>query len=213
MFGLIDFYLARRSSNVNEIRRGDIYEDQPVYMPARHGIRLTNIDPNDEQDPDFELCGRTEDIFHHPPLKRYHLESNEAWIVHKAKWARPVVVLSHEPTVDPLPGHGPQPSETYLCAPIFGADQHAKELRQRIAAYEFPNLFYLPESGSPSFSEGFVRLDFIQSIRKLDLRNPRCSLTADAMTALDEWLLHYLTGSLPVGSLVGEYRREEMEKL
>lgn len=214
MYGLIpQFYDDPRPGAPDDIRRGDVYLDQPVYLPAKWGLRLTNIDPR-ERDPDFELTGRTEDIFNHSPIKKLNLDSREALIVHKAKWQRPVIVLSEASAVEPIAGKGTAlPSDSFLCVPVFGGDQFPKGLRARIAAYEFPNLFYLPSSTKPPFDEGFIRLDYVQAIRRNDLRSRRCALTEDARNALDDWLVHYLTGRLPAESLVGDYRSEELAKL
>lgn len=125
-----------------------------------------------------------------------------------------MIVLSEATAVDPIAGKGAAiPSGSFLCAPVFGGDQFPKELRERMAAYEFPNIFYLPTSVKPSFDEGFVRLDHMQSVRRNDLRSRKCQLSEDARNALDDWVVHYLTGRLPAESLVSVYRTEELEKL
>lgn len=216
MHGVIDpFYVPAATGNPDMIQRGEIYEDQPMYLPARWGIRLHNFDPTEARDPDLHITGRTEDIFiNHPPLPRYRLEVGEAFVLGKAKWARPVVVLAGE-AVDLLAGPGEaRPSDTFLCAPIYGGDQFSEEIRSRVRAYEFSSLFYLPASKVPVFDEGFVRFDHLQSIRRSNLRRRKAAmLSSEALLALEEWLFHYLTGRLPEDSLIGMYRQETMQQL
>lgn len=216
MHELIDpFYEPAPRGQPNNIQRGQIYDDQPVYMPAKWGLRITRVDPMDDRNVSYEITGRTQDIFSHAPLVGPPpLADGEAFIVGKAKLRRPVIVLAGE-------GFelfaGPQvakPSDTFLCAPVYGGDQYPEEMRKRVRAYEYSNFFYLPESSAPLFREGMVRFDHIQAIRRDHLRNrARTQLTADALLAFQDWLYHYLTGRLSADSLIGEYRAEELGKL
>jgi hypothetical protein len=103
---------------------------------------------------------------------------------------------------------------SYLCAPIYGGNQFSENIRKRVRAYEFPNLFYLPESKAPIFEEGFVRLDEIQAIRRDHLRRRRPTrLSPDAMAAVEEWLYYYLTGRIQKDSLILLYRQDELARL
>lgn len=195
------------------INRGDIYEDQPMYLPAKYGLRLTRINPTNEADLDMQITGRTEDIFQHPPLLTFNLRDGEAFVLGKAKLHRPIIVLAGE-GVDLLAGPDrATAARAYLCAPIYGGDQFSEALRKRVRAYEFPNLFYLPESKVPVFQEGFVRFDEMQAISRHHLRRRRpARLSADAMTAFEEWLYFFLTGRLQKDSLLALYRQEELPK-
>lgn len=121
MHGLIDFYDDAPRGQPDVIQRGEIYEDQPIYLPARHGIRIRQTDPVTNRITEMELTGRTEDIFDHPPIVSPKLPHGEALIVGQAKWARPVIVLAGE-GFDLLAGPGiARASQTFLCAPITGA--------------------------------------------------------------------------------------------
>lgn len=216
MHGLIDdFYEAAPDQNPVAPRPGDIYTDQPIYLPARHGLRLSNFDPTDESDIDFEITGRTEDIFNHPPLKKYDLPHGEAFILGRAKLRRPVIIVAKEGS-ELFPGPDvARVAGTVVCIPAYGADQLSVHQRERVRAYEFPNLFYLPQSSSPPFDEGYARLDHIQAIR-INLLRPkttRTRLSDDALQALQEWILHFLTGRLPKDSLLEIYRQEQLDDL
>ena len=216
MHGLIDYYAPTNpDADPDDIRRGDIFEDQPAYVPAEFGIRLTNLGPAGAGDPDFELCGRTQDIFEHPPTRRFGgLAYGEALVVSKAKWARPVVVLAAGGKALLAGPNKARATGTYLCAPVYGADQFSAELRRRLAAYAFPNLFYLPASDWPPFGEGFVRFDHMQAIRASHLRNRRhAAISGEAMAVLNDWLAYYLTGRLEPGSPLAAYREEQLSRL
>jgi len=215
MHGVIEpFYLPSKTGRPDDIERGEIYEDQPIYLPSRHGLRITKVDPVDDRVVDFEVTGRTEDIFNHPPITKPKLPSGEALIVGQAKWQRPVIVLASE-GFDVFAGPGAaRGADSFLCAPVYGGDQFSAEIRSRVRAYEYPNLFYLPESGVPLFREGLVRFDHMQAIRRSDLRRRKpARLSEDALDAMEEWLFHFLTGRLPGDSLLAEYRSEELRKL
>lgn len=90
------------------------------------------------------------------------LADGEAFIVGKAKLRRPVIVLAGE-GFELFAGPGvAKPSDTFLCAPVYGGDQYTEEMRKRVPAYEYSNFFYLPESKLPLFREGMVRLDHVK---------------------------------------------------
>jgi hypothetical protein len=210
--GLIDYYsVAHPDAGPDDIGRGDIFESQPAYVPADFGLRLTNVGESGEDEPGFELCGRTQDIFQHPPTRRFGgLAYGEALVVAKAKWARPVVVLAQGGKSLLAGPDKARATGTHLCAPIYGADQFSANIRRRLRAYEFPNLFYLPASEWPHFGEGFVRFDHVQAIRQSHLRNRSdAALSHEATAALDDWLVHYLTGRLDPGSMLAAYRDEQ----
>jgi hypothetical protein len=213
MDGLIDpFYERAPSGSGGPLARGEIWDDQPIYLPARWALRVTQVDPLDDTILNYELGGRSWDAFSHPPITRPQLPNREALVVGKAKWGRPVIVLADQGT-ELLPGPGTRPIGTVMCAPVYGSDQLPPELVKRVRAYEFPNLFYLPQTASP-VDEGFARFDHIQGIRQSELRRRRSArLSTDALSALEEWLIHYLTGRLARDSLIDAYRREELAKL
>jgi hypothetical protein len=151
-----------------------------MYMPAKHGIRITRVDPMDDRKVEYEITGRTEDIFKHAPLVGPPtLADGEAFIVGRAKLRRPVVVLAGEGFELFAAPNVARASDTFLCAPVYGGDQYEEGMRKRVRAYEYSNLFHLPESKVPLFREGMVRFDHLQAIRRDHLRN-RARRAADA---------------------------------
>jgi hypothetical protein len=209
MHGLIDpvYVDDARGRGADDVRRGDIYLSQPVYLPGRHAIRIRNVDPKESRPPEFEIAGRTQDVFQHTPIKwPLDLPWGEALVVSRAKWERPVIVVSDGVASEVLAGPGrSRPSKSYLCVPVYGCDQHPTEVIERIARYQYPNLFYLPKSVRPGFEEGFARFDHLQAIDVGHLRSRKCCLSDDALGFFDEWLIYYLTNRRPAEGFVQLY--------
>src|SRR5829696_7307728 len=66
MYGYIEpFYEAAAAAR----EPGHVWADQPVYLPPRHGLKLTRVNPQDDRDLDFEVVGRTADTFNHAPVQ------------------------------------------------------------------------------------------------------------------------------------------------
>lgn len=211
MYGFIEPFYEKCG---RAIARGHIFNDQPVYLPATHGLKITRVDPQDDTQLEYEVCGRTDEIFNHPPVSSLGMESTEGAVIHKTKKDRPVVVLG-----------GMHASELYaredrtkhasiaLVAPVYKAAQYTETMRCRIRNYELANVFYLPADGSLGFEEGFVRLDHIQSVDQDRLSKHRgIKLVDDALDALTEWLTTLLTAQESEDSLIREYRKEMLNQ-
>ena len=127
MHGLIDPFYEGLADDAPDIARGQIFQDQPVYLPMRWGLRIKRTDPRTDRILETELTGRTEDIFNHPPVTGPKLGASEGLIVGKAKLRRPVLVLA-EPGVELVNHDQVRAAEGYLCAPIYGAEQYEEAL-------------------------------------------------------------------------------------
>lgn len=192
---------------------GQVWCDQPLYMPARHGIKIARVDPQDDRKLDLEVVGRTADTFNHPPIKSLGLESSEALVAARAKKNRPVILLGGDAATELFPKRATH-ADTVMVVPVYGADQFDEHTRQRMAYYEWANVFYLPACNSPAFEEGFARLDHVQPVKRDLLANHRgFRLAADALDALIEWLLQCLTGRIDEGSLILDFRRQMLTEL
>ncbi|HUN77421.1 MAG TPA: hypothetical protein VMU32_00715 [Solirubrobacteraceae bacterium] len=206
MHGLIDpFYEACEKA----VEAGQIWCDQPVYLPARHGLKITRVNPEDDTELDYAVGGRTAEIFAHPPVHSLKMESNEGAVIAKTKRERPVIVLGGGSASEFQPRQGrARHAEIVMVVPVYGADQYDEHTRRRIRGYEFTNAFYLPESRELGFEEGFARLDHIQPVIENHLSKHRgLRLSQDALEALQEWLMTFLTGRQPADSLIDFYRR------
>lgn len=207
MFGWIEPFLEPCGSAVEP---GHIWTDQTIYLPPRHGLAIERVDPNDDRQLKFAVCGRTAEIFDHPPVHSLKLESTEGAVVAKTKRDRPVIILGGTSASELSAGRDRAAiADTVMVLPIYGADQFSAHMRSRIAYYEFTNLFYVPAHAVPSFDEGFARLDHVQPVHRNHLGSHRgLKLAPDALDALIEWFVAYTTGRQPTDSIIVEYRRE-----
>lgn len=207
MHGWIDPFYESAAATVAP---GHVWCDQPIYLPPRHGLKIERVDPRDDTNLDLTVCGRTADIFDHPPIHSMRLESSEAAVIAKTKRDRPVIVLGGTTATELLP---PPKRSTHAATvwivPVYGADQFDSHTRRRIAYYEFTNAFYLPASKALGFDEGFARLDHAQPVSRDHLTRHRgFKLASDALDALIEWFVAFTTNRQIEDSLILEYRRE-----
>ena len=186
---------------------GHVWCDLPIYMPPRQGIKIARVNPQDDTDLDMRVCDKgSKQIFDHPPVKSLGLESHEGLVLAKTKSRRPVIILGANTATEVAPSRQGA-ADTVFVVPVYGADQYGEDIRQRMAFYEFANVFYLPESQTPRFDEGFARLDHAQSVFTGDLTDHRgLRLTSDALDAVVEWFTAFSTQREMKGSLIREYR-------
>lgn len=203
MHGWIDpFYVDSDA----QIEPGQIWSDQPIYLPPRHALKIKRVDPKDDRRLDLTICGRTDDTFDHDPIHSLHLSSTEGAVVAKTKKDRPVIVLGGLSATELKPSKTAH-ADTVMVVPVYGADQYDVQFRKRVAYYEFTNAFYLPEH--KQFDEGFARLDHVQPVMRAQLRRHRgLRLADDALEALIEWFVAFTTGRQIADSLILDYRRE-----
>lgn len=99
-------------------------------------------------------------------------------------------------------------AECYAVAPLYTfGDKYPAEFKAHIAAFRYPQFFYLPPDEEDGIRESFVRLDRLQvAARQLLLPKPTY-LSTDAHQLFNEWLTYYMTGELP------DYLRELIAEL
>jgi hypothetical protein len=205
MHGIIDpFYLESDADH----EPGQIWCDHPVYLPARHGLKFTRADPTDDSKLDYEICGRTAEIYNHPPVHSLTMKSTEGAVIAKTKKDRPVIVLGGHGASQVSPARAASHADIVMVVPVYGADQYTEAMRRRMRVYDFSNLFYLPAVPAFHFDEGFTRLDHVQPVQAAHLSKHRgLRLAPEALDALNEWLLRFLTNTRPADSLIEEYRQ------
>jgi hypothetical protein len=205
MYGLVDpFYEGCAAA----IEPGHIWCDQPVYLPARHGLKIARVNPSDDSNLDYTVCGPTAEIFNHPPVQSLRMESSEGAVIAKTKRDRPVIVIggTHAAEFSRTKGRASH-AEIAMVVPIYGSDQYDEHVRRRMQIYDFTNVFYLPAHSALGFDEGFARLDHIQPIAQSHLSKHRgLKLAGEAFDALTEWLTAFLTGLKQTDSIIDEYR-------
>jgi hypothetical protein len=205
MHGLVDPFYEKSGP---AIEPGQIWCDQPVYLPARHGLKITRVNPKDDSNLTYKVGGRTAEIFDHPPVHSLKMESTEGAVIAKVKRDRPVVVLGGKSASEFSPSRGrARHAEIVMVLPIYGADQYEEQVRKRMMIYDFTNAFYLPADSSLGFDEGFARLDHIQPISEAHLSKHRgFKLAAEALDLLHEWFMTFLTNTKPTDSIIEDYR-------
>ncbi|MDW5594641.1 hypothetical protein VSS74_09855 [Conexibacter stalactiti] len=209
MHGWIDYYEPAQAT----VTGGQIWFGEPIALPAVHGLRIDRVSPRDDTRASVTFADRAAAAAgDHPPIKVLGLRSDESAAVVTAR-RRPLVVLGGAGATELTPA-GPRAADTVLVVPVESVADHPRELRLRIAAYEFPNAFYLPAAPQHRFAEGFARLDQAQPLPRAALTGHRgFALTADALDALVEWFVAYSTGRRFEDSLIADYRRERLAEL
>lgn len=209
MHGLIEPFYEACSP---EIAAGHVWCDQPVYLPARHGLSITRIDPHDDRNLDYRICGRTAEIFNHAPVHSFAMESTEGAVVTKAKRDRPVIVLAAQTASEFRPNAAAATlADVVMVVPVYSALSDAR-LTRRMQMYEFSNAFYLPADTGLRFREGFARLDHIQPLSAAHLSKHRgMKLSVEALEVLHEWLWSFLTDTTSPDSLIADYRRSMID--
>jgi hypothetical protein len=190
---------------------GHVWSGEPIALPPSHGLKIGKIDPKDDSKLGFEVVGRGDDSFAHPPIHSLGLSSEEALVLARATRGRAVVVLGGTTTSQLLGGDGESDASPVVVVPLHQAERYDETTRRRVANYEFANAFYLPVSERPRFEESVARLDHVQPVPRADLTAHRgVKLSADALDALVEWFVAYTTNRLLDGSLILEYRRQQL---
>jgi hypothetical protein len=196
------------------IEPGHIWSGQPIALPPRHGLKIGRVDPKDDAKLSFEVTGRGDDLFNHPPIHSLGMTSDEALVLARATRGRPVIVLSATVAASELEDPGAPAvgdAGSAVVVPLHAAARYDEDIRRRVSRYEFANAFYLPASTRPRFDESIARLDHAQPVRRADLGEHRgLKLSDDALDALLEWFVAYTTNRIPSDSLILEYRREQL---
>ena len=151
------------------------------------------------------------------PIQPLGIRSNERPLVVGAK-RRPVVLVSRQTAR--WSDLGRTQDESYLVAPIysFGGDEtklsYSPAMVERVKAYVYWQLFYLPASREGRVKEGFARLDRIQPVHKDLLEQRPVMLSDDARTLLQSWIRVYFGEELDsVDDVLFDYREQAMADL
>ena len=159
-------------------------------------------------------------IFRHDPVHPVHLRATEAYVALRHK-LRLTVVISvgieygglGERALRNVRRRFP---DCYICAPIYTLrsdlepDKYPASFIEKIKAYAFPMIFYLPAEGT--YREACVRLDRIQAIARAFLKPDKWRLSDECQKVFDDWLKQYIFGELPSDSEISEYKHLLSEK-
>ena len=145
------------------------------------------------------------------------LRTDERALVIRAK-RRPVIIIS-QPVARWIDGRRQQ-EDSYLVAPVysFGGDETKLSYSQifidRVKAYMYWQLFYLPPEGNGRIREGFVRLDRIQAVHRELLDHMPIRLSDDVIELLRDWIRVYMGENLQeVNEFLLEYRQNAVRQM
>jgi len=193
------------------IEPGQIWCAQPVDLPVTHGLKIGKVDPKDDGKLGFEVVDHGDDAFGHAPIHSLGLRSDEAIMLARATRIRPAIVLGTTTTSQLLGSDRDGDGAAVIVVPLHTAERYDEPTRRRVANYGFANAFYLPASRRPRMQESIARLDHVQPVHRADLTEHRgLRLSGDALDALVEWFVAYTTNRLLEGSLILEYRRQQL---
>jgi hypothetical protein len=155
---------------------------QDIKNPANCNYRLENTDLSD-YDPRKDK-----------PLRHLNLDADSFLLANGYKF-RPCVILS-----DPIKSEFRAPGDQgFLVVPLYSVHDPAgaykdyidREMVMRAQAYQFNNIFYMPESSPFDIRESFARVDRIEFV-KLEHFSPKpVKLTAKAIDLLRQWAWYY----------------------
>ena len=146
-----------------------------------------------------------------------NLRRDERALVIRAK-RRPVIVISR-PVARWIDGRRQQ-EDSYLVAPVYSFEgdetklSYSQTFIDRVKAYMYWQLFYLPRSGNRLIREGFVRLDRIQAVHRELLDPMPIRLSDDLIELLRDWIRGYMGETLQeVNPFLLEYRQEAVRQM
>ncbi len=147
----------------------------------------------------------------HFPIKDIKLRADENLYVMKGK-PRPGVVLQTVDT-DFFNEQYPEPYASLIPSYTF-KERHTQEYRVRVAAFQSPNLFYLPSVHEGIREESVLRFEHVQPVPLAGLRpyfvdGKGSFLSNEAWTILQHWYHRFLTGKSlddKLKQLIDEYR-------
>jgi hypothetical protein len=181
------------------VKPGQLVWAHQVY-PTRQPyiVDCTGYDPRDSTNNTYAIRRLTDDNSGtHFPIKELDLRADENLYIMYGK-KRPAIVLQ---TIETTFYNQSNPEPYVLVAPCFTfKDKHAPEFRARVAAFQYPHLFFLPGHPINGSNQGVVRFEHIQPVAAVGVE-PRiypgpkqCFVSDDAWAVLQHRLSLFLNG-------------------
>ncbi len=232
MEGLIDNFFCAPAAGQSKYRRGVVVWVPCAFLLEKF-VRLTPDHYNPaRQEHDFytgrsysasDVLQRNHDLFHHLPVAAEQLQKSEEFVVQRFK-LRKAIIYS---TAIETPGLRPEDARRlriwfqgcFLVLPIYTLETEQKQPKyparfvERLKAYAYPHLFYLPRAETVGMRESTLRFDRIQVVPKDFMRAADVELSEDASIPLEDWLKFYMFGELDETGILAEYRKEALSKL
>ena len=151
------------------------------------------------------------------PVQEIGQRSDEVAVVRRHKW-RPAIVVSSP--CDSWQDHPRQHDECFVVAPLYGFEARATKRSysqtfiDRVKAYAYNQLFYMPRDTQHRIQESFVRFDRLQVVHQRWLVPRNVVLDTDFLDTLQSWLQAYLGGDLmALNDVLSLYREEKLSAL
>ena len=145
------------------------------------------------------------------------IRTDERALVIGAK-RRPVIVIS-QTAVSWLDGNR-RHDDSYLVAPVYSFEgddtklSYSQTFIDRVKAYMYWQLFYLPPGGNRHIRESFVRLDRIQAVHRDLLDRMPISLSEPVTGLLRDWIRVYMGERIQdVNTFLLEYRQNAVRQM
>lgn len=159
------YYEALDVNDRMAFKPGQIYY-APILYPVQdtpYFLKVDDHDPKGAQPTTYKIepftKSKTSD-YEHPPIKELPLEADELLFVQKGKMRTCICLANIE--VD-----WANRQKVCLVAPIFGFNERTDEFKNRVIAYQYPNLFFLPADPKTGLDkDSAVRMELIQPVSK-----------------------------------------------
>ena len=170
-----------------------------------------------------DVLQRKDDLFNHLPVAAEQLQKSEEFVVQRFK-LRKAIIYSTGIEMPGLRAGDLQRlrvwfQRCFLVLPIYTLETEQKQPKyparflERVKAYAYPHLFYLPRAEEFGMRESVLRFDRMQVVPKDFMRTAGVHLSEDAAVPLEEWLKFYVFGELDETAILAEYRNEALSKL
>jgi hypothetical protein len=178
--------LGRSAKGHPNVQPGQVIWAHQVYPTSKpFVIDVKGYDPRDATNSSYVITqlGPGPNPTHFP-IKELNLRADEnLYIMHGKK--RPAIVLQ---TLEAhfYNQHNPEPY--VVAAPCFTfKPKHSDEYRARVAAMEFPNLFFLPPDPAVSTEQRVIRFEHIQPVAAAGVEPHACPGTKQCFLAETAW--------------------------
>ena len=187
-------------------------ERQPFLVRSTYSRNFNDYEYRIEQ-------MRQEGEFNTPlePNQALGIRSDERAVIIGAK-RRPVVLISRP--ISEWTDRGRRGDDCFLVAPVysFGRDEtrlaYSQSFIERVKAYLYWQLFYLPGNNRSQIREGFIRLDRLQVVHKRMLEHMPVMLSDETQSIMRAWTRVYLGEELDaVDDVLFEYREQAITNL
>lgn len=219
MIGEIDFYQSPGRTYRESCTPGQVFLAPVPFLlgPTAPRLRLDFYDKKKPHNSSYTIENTDLRVFRPDEVDPiYELgTASDQFVLCVTHKFRPVVIVSQE--ISQCERSGLLDENCCIVVPLYGVRdvvgqyKYREEFLLRVQAYEYPNLFYLPESTDFDVRESLVRLDRTAVLHRKTLIPRPTRLTEDALFCLRSWQNYYLGAELD--AMFVQYRADALEQL